>query len=169
MKTNMREAFNEFEYRCLTANVGPHTDPEKVAALWEQADSREDFIRALRDDDDLRYGQACGILSKYDFRFIRSMIGGKQFKTDSDAGSVRLIHDGFSVLVPNGYGDGVSRVAVLEAGDPFNPAALDYFATVEGDFGICWYDCDPSMIALTVSGRFNVYFGGGFVVLVRAV
>lgn len=167
MKTTLQENFNDFEVRCLLNPWAQHCDPEKVGRLWDEAETREDFIKALQADDDLKFGQACGILSKGDFYFIRGLIGDRQFKTVSDAGSVRIQNGGFHVLIPNGHGDGYSRVAVIENRDEWNEEVLNYWSMVEGDFAICSGDC-TDLVAKYMSGRYHVYYGDSFVVFVRA-
>lgn len=166
MTTKLEDHFSAFEVRCLRDQWGDHTDPEKVLSLWAAAPSKEAFIKSLQDDADLKFGLACGVLSRMDFYFIREMIGDRQIKTTSDAGGVRVQHDGFSVLIPNGHGDGVSRVAVFGRDEPFNAEALHYFTHIEGPFDVCAYDCSENDIALHLDGAYNVYFGASFVVFV---
>lgn len=169
MKEPMKNHFSEFECRCLTNRWGPHTNPEKVESLWKSAVSRQDFIKAIQADDDLKLGQACGILSRGDFFFIRQMIGDRQIKTLSDAGGVRVGTDGFQVIIPNGRGDGETRVGIIPAGSPFNTDCLNYFTSLCGHFTVYDSDCGQFSPVAELTGDFSVYFGAGFVVFVEAV
>lgn len=99
---------------------------------------------------------------------VRDCFGNKQFKTESDAGSVRIGNESFSVLIPNGWGDGVTRVAVFENNYEFKAGSLlSFFTTVSGDFGVYAYDCGGSEVVAELSGWYAAYYGEGFVALVR--
>ena len=167
MKEKLESCFSDFHVRCLLNRWEGQNDEDKVNALWEAAESKEAFIRALQTDEQLRYTQACGELSKGDFYFIRDMIGDRQFKTESDAGGVRVMHDGFRVIIPNGRGDGESRVAVFAKDEPFNERTLEYFTLIDGDFEISGYDCADEPIR-HLHGRYQVYYGNSFVVFVES-
>jgi hypothetical protein len=163
MNTPMIEHFDAFTCSCLANHWEAGNDPDKVAQLWASAESKEAFIKALQEDPNLRYCQACGLLSRGDFYFIRSMIGDLQFKTVADAGSVCVFSGNFSILIPTGGGDGVARCAVISKNDKFNTEVLDYVTLLEGDFLVSRYDCntDPQV---HLSGRYQVYHGNGFVI-----
>lgn len=168
MKDKLENSFSDFEVRCLLNPYGAHVDPEKVRRLWDAAESKLDFVAALQADEDLRFGQACGVLSARDFHFIRGMVGAREIKTSSDAGGVLVAHDGFGVIVPNGEGDGTSRVAVFDDEEEINTSALRYFTMLTGRFEIHDYDCsDESPVVARLEGQFNVWYGMGFVIFVR--
>lgn len=48
---------------------------------------------------------------------IRELFGDRCFKTASDVGSLLVGNEEFQVLIPNGYGDGTTRVAVFNKAD----------------------------------------------------
>lgn len=166
MIRTMKECFTEFEYRCLTNRWDPHTDLGKIERLWDAAKTKEDFVKALQKDEELKWTQACGVLSKNDFYYIRGMVGEHQLKTECEAGSVRIGNGDFRILIPTGGGDGVARVGILPEGAPFNDSALTYFTLLEGCFDIYWHDCGIPVKAAELEGRFHVFYGAGFVIFV---
>lgn len=90
--------------------------------------------------------------------------------TISDAGSVKVGSDSFSVLIPTGDGDGESAYCVytqeeLDA-DKINTADLNYFTLLSGQFSVYDYDCGDTVSA-TLEGRFNVYYAEGIVFFVK--
>lgn len=98
---------------------------------------------------------------------IREMLAEKIFKTYSDAGALKIGNKDFSILIPNGYGDGETRVAIikLEEKKYYDLEAFRFFTSVEGTFDIYDYDCDSSGdIIQTIEGRYGIYVYEGFVV-----
>lgn len=90
--------------------------------------------------------------------------------TISDAGSVKVGSDSFSVLIPTGDGDGESAYCVytqeeLDA-DKINTADLNYFTLLSGQFSVYDYDCGDT-VSTTLEGRFNVYYAEGIVFFVK--
>lgn len=102
------------------------------------------------------------------WKTIRECLGERQFKTDSDAGSVRIGNATFTMLVPNGFGDGISRVAVFDDRDDFNAdSLLTFFTIVNGAFNVYAYDCGGEETVATLDGKYAIYYGKGFVAFVR--
>lgn len=90
--------------------------------------------------------------------------------TISDAGSVKVGSDSFSVLIPTGDGDGESAYCVytqqeLDA-DKINTADLNYFTLLSGKFSVYDYDCGDT-VSDTLEGRFNVFYAEGIVFFVK--
>ena len=111
------------------------------------------------------YGKDC----KNHWYRIRSLFGERCFKTVSDVGSVLVGNEMFQVYVPNGYGDGITRVAV------FNKDDEDYVAdslismmmddqrgpVLNGNFNIYPYDCCNPTVAEpceSLVGRYATYY-----------
>lgn len=84
------------------------------------------------------------------------------FYTFSDAGGVLVGNEDFSVVVPNGRGDGRTKVFIGKE----IPDGLDFFGCVKGTFNIYNYDClseedlDKN-IECKLEGRYGVYYGYG--------
>lgn len=89
-------------------------------------------------------------------------MGDKQFKTESDTGGIKIGNNGFTIIIPNGYGDGITRVAILEK-EEMNNCTFDFFTSVFGSINIYDYDCGNE-VECTINGRYGIYSKGGFVV-----
>lgn len=106
---------------------------------------------------------------------IRELFGDKEFKTDSDIGSVSIISKDHKSLIalPNGYGDGTSRVAIFNERNELIEHLMKYFTVIEGEYDILNYDClkpneiKQENIVADLKGRYGVYYHNGFVAFVR--
>lgn len=137
--------------------------------IIEESSDVEDLIDRYLACDDLRNQQAYAVLSE---RFrpeghwirIRKNLGARVFKTMSDAGGVRVGNDSFSIVIGNGRGDGVTRVAVLKKGE-WNDSFLNFKEMISGnEINIYDYDCGGSVAVTLEPSRYGVYTGNGFVV-----
>lgn len=134
--------------------------------LWEKSETVDDFKKLVLEDERLLTEQATGEMFKHDWYFKRKILGNKQIKLSSDAGGVKVGTDKFSIIIPNGYGDGTTRFAVLNK-DEMNESAFEYFTLLEGD-EVNVYSCDcGDEILYTLKGRYGAYYSDGFVVLVK--
>lgn len=91
--------------------------------------------------------------------------------TISDAGSVKVGNDSFSVLIPTGGGDGESAYCIytqaeLDA-DKISTADFHFFTLLSGQFSIYGYDFGDT-VSETITGRFSVFYSDGIVFFVRA-
>lgn len=141
---------------------------QECMAILETSDTSEEVIRKVLESDTMKGSQIYAELSKTQpdhWKRIRDDIGNWTITT-SDAGGLKIGNETFSVNVPNGYGDGEMMFTVVEKGC-FNNNMLDYWTTVSGEkIQIYDYDCgSESNVIDTVSGRFGIYSGYGFVVL----
>ena len=85
--------------------------------------------------------------------------------TDSDAGSVLIGNDDFTIAVPNGYGDGRHPVVICKSSKKL--ARFNYHGFVEGKFNVYNYDCGGEFggkVVKTLDGRFGIYYLSGIVV-----
>lgn len=83
----------------------------------------------------------------------------KKFYTLSDAGGVRIGNKQFQMLIPNGQGDGITRINFLDDEDSL-PLEAKYFTCFKGEnIKVYAYDCGScDMYVATMSGRFGVYY-----------
>lgn len=121
------------------------------------------------DDEKIKMTQAYAIASKRinpDGRHwyrMREILGDKCKKTLSDAGGIKIGSRDFSMIIPNGYGDGITRYAILPY-NTFNDGMFDFETSVKGSsIRIYDYDCG-SRVLETLSGKYNVYTREGIVV-----
>lgn len=83
------------------------------------------------------------------------------FTTNSEMGSVKVGNDKFATLIRNRYGDGITKVAVVNGKAHLD---VEYFETsLEGEFNIYASDCG-NKVACTLNGRYGVYSNDGYVV-----
>lgn len=172
----------DFPLRCLLSLV---QDQEQVsykiiADCYKQAKGDQSvFVDLFLAHKELNYTQGYGEIAKcYPDKLwylMRSLFGDKEFKTESDAGSVCIAAKdySFSILVPNGYGDGETRVAIFEEKYDALEHLMTYHTVIEGNFLILNYDClhlnhiQPATIAKELNGRFGIYYKNGFVAFER--
>lgn len=103
---------------------------------------------------------------------------GKFFKTDSDAGSVLITIGSSRLLIPNGHGDGESRVLILDDITDINTFEDVFEYVFKSDpilitgtyMKIYSYDCIQSdelplyTPEVILSGSYNIYVKEGYVV-----
>lgn len=95
---------------------------------------------------------------------LRAMVGEVKH-TYSDAGTLKIAKDGFTVRIPNDYGDGTMRYAVVNDED-FNHFMAKFCCEVRGEFNVYDYDCGDE-ICETLKGRYFVYYYDGIVVFTK--
>lgn len=96
---------------------------------------------------------------------IRAMLGDRVFKTTSNVGGVKIGNEKFSVVIRNGRGDGVTRVAVVDY-DEFNTNMMTFETSCEGEFNIYAEDIGRG-VAKRINGEFFIYVHDGIVVFVK--
>lgn len=163
------KGLKEFTKRCLmneefTAYKG---SIEIILQYWEQAESLETFRKMVLSDERLKNNQGYAELSKESRghrQRVKEMLKDKMFDTYSDAGSVKVMNDNFSVNISNEYGDGVTHCAVLSKTDRFNSGMMNFSrTTIRGTADICRYDCGSEPIK-KLDGEYLVYTYEGIVV-----
>lgn len=150
-----------------------NTKQSIVDSCAAAADDVEEFIDLYIEHEEEAGTQFYAELVKRErpnklFYAIRHIFGERQFKTMSDAGSLRIANSTFALLIPNGYGDGVTRAAVFEDRDSFSgDNLLSFFTIFETPQAFVYdYDCGGVPVA-ELSGRYAAYYGEGFVALVK--
>lgn len=87
----------------------------------------------------------------------------KVLETVSDAGSVRVGNEAFDFLIPNGYGDGVTKVIIMNVDKTNIP--MRFFTKIDGYFNI--YTCDTyesEDVCFKLNGQYMVYSEDGTVI-----
>ena len=170
LKFNIAQSEAAFAKGCIFNNWVKGYD--QIMEHLRDAVNTEDFINKILGDPELTTTQAYAEVSKklrpdsHWYR-VREMFGDNVIKTSSDAGSVKIGVDNMSVLVPNGYGDGITRVGIIENAREFNDDMMTFFTTISGkDIIIYDYDCGD-VAATTISGRYSIYYYSGLVAFVK--
>lgn len=168
------DAPDAFLRRCMLNDFGVYaTDQAIVEECAAGASNVEEFIDAYLSHESERGTQFWQELVKRErpglrWKAIRADFGDRCFKTFSDAGSVRVGDGRFFVLIPNGRGDGETRVAIFDDAEEFHSEDLmTYFTEISGgEFYIYGNDCGgPSVKRLF--GKFEVYYYDGLVAFLQ--
>lgn len=165
-KEELKGSMKPFVYECLFNEEAESFD--KIVAYTEKAESVEEFKSLIFGDKSLRLSQGFAELCKEAddyYERVEKFLGENIRRTYSDAGSLKLGNSSFSILIPNGYGDGVTQYAVLGEKE-WNDNLLKFLTQVEGKFNIFSYDCGNE-VQETVRGKFNIFSGAGIVVFQR--
>lgn len=156
---------NDYLYGCIF----DERLEEKTMSILSSATDTMDFVSRFLDSEEpeIIMSQAYAELSKKvcpngHWTRIRQMLGDKVFKTMSDIGGVKIGNDKFTVIIPNGYGDGDTRIAIVNRGE-INDNMFNFFAFIEGNINIYSYDCGDDVVR-TISGKYGVYYWEGFVI-----
>lgn len=138
---------------------------EEIFAILNKAETSQQFIDLILASDTMHGTQIYAELSKDrpdHWKRIEQSIDN-WIDTDSDAGGLKIGTDDFSVIVPNGYGDGTMYFAIVGKGC-FNHDMLNFWSSISGkNINIYDYDCGGEVIK-TLSGRYGVFYGYKFVV-----
>lgn len=171
-----------FMQKCLWNKYNPECY-KKAEQYLAESENSDEFIDKFLADKSLKMCQAYGEISRrcrpdtHWYR-IREMFGERCFKTNSDVGSVKIGNEKSYTLIPNGIGDGTTRVAVFskeEAEKEFNSHMFDkgFTCTVCGeDIYVHDYDCGASIatrngVEVKLNGCYFVYTYVGLVALVQ--
>lgn len=174
MKTKLGTGMPFFAAQCCTNEYGGNK-PDLFQEHWEQAKDIDDFYARVVADPALKmtqgYAEISKLTPKHWYR-CREMFGDRCFKTDADAGAVKITsEDGtFSVGVPNGKGDGTVRCAIFDNADDLNAHMLNYTGiSLHGSFLIQSYDCETDTDDYTakLAGDYLVYSYEGLVAFVK--
>lgn len=164
-----KETNDHYIRRCVFDDVEwDEVYKRKLYAIIHKSSTEEEVVERYLTCEAFQNRQAYAVLAKeYKpsemWMMLRKNLGDRVFKTTSDAGSVKVGSDAFSVLLPNGRGDGVTRCAIVDCGS-WCSNFLTFFTSIQGDaINIYSYDCGSS-VAKTIKGRYGVYYGDGFVV-----
>lgn len=174
LKKNIKGCSTHYLGSCIEIN-------ESCSELYEKCNSYDEFEKRVLNKE-CNSNIVYSLISMYgknrDFHWnrIRDLFGDRCFKTYSDVGSLLVGNEYFQVLIPNGMGDGTTRVAVFEKGDDVYGGLIELMMDrkhgpmLNGKFNIYSYDCDnPSVDEpyKTLEGRYFTYYYDGFVAFVE--
>lgn len=143
-----------------------------IDEILDSSDNTDEFIEKFLEHDEFKMMQGYQEVIKRErpnriWKFIRENFGDKCFKTESDAGGVLVYCDDMEIIIPNGRGDGTTRIAVFENGEEFYSSILmKYFSGIRGKFSISYYDCRKNP-AIELDGDYSAYYFDGLVVFVK--
>lgn len=169
MKEELKKSkMKTFAKECLLDAY--NIDVEKVKKIWADAESVEAFEEMfLNDVETFETTQAWAEISKSS-RGHRGRLqehlcrqGAKCLETISDAGGVKIGNDEFSIIAPNGSGDGDTFVYILDQERKFNSNMANFWSMVKGGFNIYYCDCGND-VAEKIEGKFLIYFERGIVI-----
>ena len=141
-----------------------------VYKLVHKAKDMDELVELVLSDEYMKGTDSYAVISKHNkghWYRIREMFGDKQFKTYSDAGSVKVGTGDFHFLINNARGDGETRIAIFNEEDAFNSDMMTFETIIDGHgFFIYSYDCGNT-VAETLYGKYAVYSYDGFVAFVK--
>ena len=163
---------NEFTRSAVGDEICEYgTHAKEIRAMIRKATDTEDFIDKFLACEDFIKMPLHEVIIKYErlervWKFNRGVLGEDCFKTSSEMGGVKIGNDKFSLVVPNGRGDGTTRAAVkskaAQEAKSYTHHCFNFFVSVEGEFNIYSSDCGNE-VAITVNGRYGVFYYDGMV------
>lgn len=154
---------------------------ESCSKLYESCKTYDEFEKRVLNkecDSNIVYSliSIYGKDSEYHWYRIRDLFGDRCFKTYSDVGGLLVGNENFQVLIPNGKGDGTTRVAVFKKNDSVSVGLIELMMdrkhgpTLNGKFNIYSYDCDnpeKDEPLKTLDGRYFTYYYDGLIAFVE--
>lgn len=139
-----------------------------LVKLWKKAKTVEEFKLLIKKDKEASLTQFAGELFKNDRDFLKQFINKEQcFETSSNMGGVKIGTNGFSVIAPNGYGDTIRNIVSINEQGTFNWTAFTFWTSIEGEeINIYYSDCGND-IAVTLRGRYGVYYNNRVIIFER--
>ena len=161
---NTTKEIGEFTKSCMMNSVFKE-EKEIFLNHWAFAQTVEGFKTLVFGDERLFNHQAYAELSKETSGHTRRILDRLDniIMTDSEAGGLKIGNNAFSIVIPNGKGDGTTKVSIVEK---FNRNMLEYFTTVEGDINIYSHDCGDEVVR-TIDGIYSIYYHNGIIIFVR--
>lgn len=160
-KSAIFDKFRKAEYAIAERILGEATDTSDFIDRYIAEEELGDFYARYRLAKEFRPDAFKKFMDDYTRNY-------PVFYASSDAGGVVIGNDDFFVLVPNGEGDGDTRVILADGDMPDGLShALNYFTQVHGKFNIYRYDCGDSSddnVLVTVVGKIKIYFYEGTVI-----
>lgn len=163
---------NSFLKRCVFDEYDK--DYLKVTAMLKTSDDTKDFVLKYLDCKAFENKQGYIELLKlylpgfYQTRFLKMFDNADTFEVISDAGSVKIGNEAFTILIPNHYGDGSTTVGIFNNSDDFDDRFMSYVTSVSGKFFIFSYDCgNNAETKAALDGEYSIFSESGFVAFVK--
>ena len=157
------ELLKEFTRRCLTSCYDEWAK-NKFKSYWENAIDIDEFKRSVLSDKSLAMTQGYAELSKetpgHTKRFLSQF--NSILITESEVGSLKVGNDNFSFNLPNGIGDGKTKVVITREKE-INTNMVNFFTKIEGTFNIYDYDCGNDILT-SLNGKYHIFYLNGIVV-----
>lgn len=164
---NLRDEKNlsEFTVGCLlNESIYDYEGSVKIIEkYYDESNNLNEFTKKVLDDERLENNQGYWELVKekdsenYNVRVLKLLkkISDNYFKTESDAGSLKIGNSSFSTLFSNGYGDCENLVFIINK--EISLQCLEFKTTIEGsEINIYEYDCGNNIIE-TLRGKYTIY------------
>ena len=168
LKFSTRLGYPDFTKQCVL-NDSQYGFAE-ICKIIRAAKNTEDFAAKFLSDKRFIKNQSYQEVVKRcgnPWMFVREMFGDNCKKTFSSAGSLKVGNEAFSILLPNGRGDGCTRYAILEEKDFYANSIMKFFTSINGGFDIYSYDCGNEVVE-HIEGCFFIYYYDGFIALVKS-
>lgn len=160
---------NNFTKRCLGDETSPYYGI--IKGYWTQAKNIEEFVSLVLSDKRLEENRGYWELAKekayYYDNMVNSYLGARaddHFTTYSDVASLKVGNEGFTINIPNQYGDGENNVYIFD--NMVELSCVDFLTTIEGTFNIYGYDCGKE-VAITLHGKYAIYRASQVFVFVK--
>ena len=136
-----------------------------LVKLWRRAKNLKEFKQLIKENKEASLTQFAGELLKGDRGFLKQFINKEQsFITSSDMGGVKIGTDGFSIVVPNGYGDTSKNIVSINEKGSINSSAFTFWTSISGkEINIYDYDCGDNIV-VTLSGKYGIYYNNRIII-----
>lgn len=165
---------NKFIKTCM---LDEHNDNAKANKKWflsclEKAKNLDDLERMYFQTNNINIicSQGYGVFSQRSAHHTSRLkklfsYADNSIITYSDIGSLKIGVENSSILIPNGYGDGETKIAFFNADNPY-VEALEYmmmfFTTIDGEFNLYEYDCGDK-VTTSLKGKYFVFYSNSYI------
>ena len=166
---SFKNSFTKSAVKDEISQYGIHA--KEIRAIIRKAADTEEFIDMFLGCEDFIKTPLYTSIIKNEragmmWKFNRNVLGEDCFKTSSDMGGIKVGNNNFSIIIPNGRGDGTTRVSVKSKSAQelrnYTHNCFNYFTSIEGEFNIYSYDCENDVVT-TVNGRYGIFYYDGLV------
>lgn len=144
-----------------------------LADILDRSKDMDQFVGCYLDNENYKHYQGYQELLKRErpemaLKYIHENFDYRLLEVSSDAGGVKVGNDTFSIVIPNGAGDGITRVAIFENQENFYAKdIMDFYTNVEGKRFYVYSGDTNGMPIQEMTGRYGVYIYKGYVAFVN--